>query len=127
MLKEIRESRGMSQQDLADKSGINKRMIQAYEQGYRDINGAKLSKLVTFCIVLKCHLSEIVDDEQLVKELKALEVEHEADAVPVVRCGECSHYNISGCSEGFGWCEKIDRGVTDGHFCSYGEKMEDKS
>ena len=50
-----------------------------------------------------------------------------ADAVPVVRCGECSHYNISGCSEGFGWCEKIDRGVTDGHFCSYGEKMEDKS
>ena len=50
-----------------------------------------------------------------------------ADAVPVVRCKECSHYNISGCSEGFGWCEKIDRGVTDGHFCSYGEKMEDKS
>ena len=48
------------------------------------------------------------------------------DAMPVVRCGECSHYNISGCSEGFGWCEKIDRGVTDGHFCSYGEKREDK-
>ena len=79
MLKEIRESRGMSQQDLADKSGINKRMIQAYEQGYRDINGAKLSKLVTFCIVLECHLSEIVDEAQLVKDLKALEVEHEDD------------------------------------------------
>ena len=73
MLKEIRESRGMSQQDLADKSGINKRMIQAYEQGYRDINGAKLSKLVTLCFVLECHLSEIVDDAQLVKNLKAYE------------------------------------------------------
>ena len=73
VLKEIRESRGMSQQDLADKSGINKRMIQAYEQGYRDINGAKLSKLVTFCIVLECHLSEIVEDAQLVKDLKAYE------------------------------------------------------
>ena len=56
-----------------------------------------------------------------------LDMAQTADAVPVVRCGECSHYNISGCSEGFGWCEKIDRGVTDGHFCSYGEKMEDKS
>ena len=55
-----------------------------------------------------------------------LDMAQTADAVPVVRCGECSHYNISGCSEGFGWCEKIDRGVTDGHFCSYGEKMEDK-
>ena len=73
MLKEIRESRGMSQQDLADKTGINKRMIQAYEQGYRDINGAKLTKLVTFCLALECHLSEIVDDAQLVKELKAYE------------------------------------------------------
>lgn len=76
MLKEIRESRGMSQQDLADKSGISKRMIQAYEQGYRDINGAKLFKLVTLCLVLECHLSEIVNDSQLIKYL---EVEHETD------------------------------------------------
>ena len=73
MLKEIRESRGMSQQELAEASGINKRMIQAYEQGYRDIKGAKLTTLVTFCIALECHLSEIVDDEQLVKDLKAYE------------------------------------------------------
>ena len=67
------ESRGMSQQDLADKAGINKRMIQAYEQGYRSINGAKLTTLVTFCLALECHLSEIVEDAQLVKELKAYE------------------------------------------------------
>ena len=85
MLKEIRESRGMSQQDLSDKSGINKRMIQAYEQGYRDINGAKLTTLVTLCIALECHLSEIVEDAQLVKcriwfeLIKTKEVEHEAD------------------------------------------------
>ena len=85
MLKEIRESRGMSQQDLADKSGINKRMIQAYEQGYRDINGAKLTTLVTLCIALECHLSDIVEDSQLVKYriwfelIKTKEVEHEAD------------------------------------------------
>ena len=73
MLKEIRESRGMSQTDLAKATGIPKRMIQAYEQGYRDINGAKLTTLVTFCIVLECHLSEIVEDAQLVKDLKAYE------------------------------------------------------
>ena len=73
MLKDIRESRGMSQQDLAEKSGINKRMIQAYEQGYRSINGAKLTTLVTLCVALECSLSEIVDDAQLVKDLKAYE------------------------------------------------------
>ena len=74
MLKEIRESRGMSQKDLATVTGIPKRMIQAYEQDYRDIKGAKLSTLVTLCLALECHLSDIVDDSQLIKYL---EVEHE--------------------------------------------------
>ena len=71
MLKEIRESRGMSQQDLADKSGINKRMIQAYEQGYRDINGAKLITLLTFANVLNCSIDKIVTDESLIARIKA--------------------------------------------------------
>ena len=71
MLKEIRESRGMSQQDLADKSGINKRMIQAYEQGYRDIHGAKLSTLLTFVNVLNCSIDQIVDDPELIEMIHA--------------------------------------------------------
>ena len=66
MLKEIRESRGMSQQDLAEKSGISKRMVQAYEQGYRDINGAKLSTLLKFANVLNCPIDQIVTDESLI-------------------------------------------------------------
>ena len=71
MLKEIRESRGMSQQQLADKSGISKRMIQAYEQGYRDINGAKLTTLVTFANVLNCPINQIVDDPELIEKIHA--------------------------------------------------------
>ena len=66
MLKEIRESRGMSQQDLAEKTGIPKRMIQAYEQGYRDINGAKLTTLLTFANALNCPIDQIVTDESLI-------------------------------------------------------------
>ena len=69
MLKEIRESRGMSQQDLAEKSGISKRMVQAYEQGYRDINGAKLSTLLTFANVLNCPINQIVTDESLIARI----------------------------------------------------------
>lgn len=66
MLKEIRESRGMSQQDLAEKTGIKKRMIQAYEQGYRDINGAKLTTLLALCFALNCSINQIVTDESLI-------------------------------------------------------------
>lgn len=71
MLKEIREYREMSQKDLAEASGIPKRMIQAYEQGYRDINGAKLSTLLTLANVLNCSIEQIVDDPELIEKIHA--------------------------------------------------------
>ena len=40
------------------------------------------------------------------------------DAVPVVRCEECKHYNTIGCYKGFGWCEKLDRGTSDDFYCA---------
>ena len=46
------------------------------------------------------------------------------DAVPVVRCENCKHYNRIGCSDGFGWCESMDRGVSDDFYCANGAKME---
>ena len=45
------------------------------------------------------------------------------DAVLVVRCKDCKQYNTTGCSKGFGWCESIDRGVSDDFYCSCGEKI----
>ena len=46
------------------------------------------------------------------------------DAIEVVRCKGCIHYNTSGCADGFGWCEKHNRGEMDEHFCSYGERKD---
>ena len=46
------------------------------------------------------------------------------DAVPVVRCKDCKHYNTTGCSKGFGWCESMDRGVSDDFYCANGAKMD---
>ena len=46
------------------------------------------------------------------------------DAVPVVRCKDCKHYNTIGCSKGFGWCENMDMGVSDDFYCANGAKME---
>jgi hypothetical protein len=46
------------------------------------------------------------------------------DAEPVVRCKDCKQYNTTGCSEGLGWCESMDRGVHDDFYCSCGAKMD---
>ena len=42
----------------------------------------------------------------------------------IVRCENCKHYNRIGCSDGFGWCERMDRGVSDDFYCSLAEMKE---
>lgn len=49
------------------------------------------------------------------------------DAVPVVRCKDCKHYNTIGCSKGFGWCENIDRGTSDNFYCANGKQLNKES
>ena len=64
----------------------------------------------------KYHEREIV--------LQAIEKSPTIDAAPVVRCKECKNYNTTGCSKGFGWCENMDRGVSDDFCCVNGIKIE---
>ena len=40
----------------------------------------------------------------------------------IVRCENCKHYNRIGCSDGFGWCERMDRGTNDDFYCSLAER-----
>ena len=48
------------------------------------------------------------------------------DAVPVVRCKDCIHYNNNYCGDGFGWCERkgIGHETSDDWFCASGEAKE---
>lgn len=63
-LKQTRESREISQATLSEASGISVRMIQNYEQGRNDLNGAKLSTLLKICNALDCDLSAIITDPE---------------------------------------------------------------
>lgn len=63
-LQELRQKAGLSQSQLAAISNIDKRVIQAYEQGARNLNGAKLITLLQFCKALNCKLSDIITDPQ---------------------------------------------------------------
>ena len=68
-LKTIRESRGITRQQLSELSGVNVRMIERYEQGERDINGAKIKTLLRICKALGCNLEDIIDDEETIELL----------------------------------------------------------
>lgn len=69
-LKEMREARGLSQSKLASTAGISTRVLQNYEQGVRDLNGAKLVTLLKLCNALKCNLADLLTDEDTLAQLK---------------------------------------------------------
>lgn len=64
-LKEQRQKANLSQSELAAISGVNVRTIQQYENGARDINGAKLDTLCTLALALNCKVYDILENDQL--------------------------------------------------------------
>lgn len=66
-LQDIRLAKEMSQNDLAEKSGVSKRTIQCYEQGTRPIDGAGLNHLCSLSLALGCRIDDILEDEKLIK------------------------------------------------------------
>jgi hypothetical protein len=92
-----------------------------------------LAEYVDLIVKAKRHMSK--DNERSMEQDERIEqLEAELDEyrqkiadgrlVEVVRCGKCRHYNTTGCSDGCGWCENMDRGVFDEHYCSRGERRE---
>lgn len=68
-LQELRKARGLSQGKLSELSGISVRVIQDYERGARNLNGAKLYTLLLLCETLGCTLHDIITDPNTLKLL----------------------------------------------------------
>ena len=64
-LQEKRKEKGWSQSQLAEIAGVNVRTLQFYEQGVKDVNGAKLNTLLSLAIALDCSIYDIVTNEEL--------------------------------------------------------------
>ena len=60
-LSRLRVAAGISQKELAERSGVNIRVIQGYEQGKRNINKAQFSTIVNLSKVLDCNPLELMD------------------------------------------------------------------
>ncbi len=61
-LKTIRESRGLSQSELAQQSGVNIRTIRSYEQGSNDIDKAQAQTLYKLSRVLGCNVEDLLEN-----------------------------------------------------------------
>ncbi len=60
-LQEIRKSRGFTQQQLSDASGVKVRMIQLYEQRQNDISKARFEVVLSLAKALGCETEDLID------------------------------------------------------------------
>lgn len=65
-LKKRREMSGLSQSQLAEKSDVNLRMIQHYEQGAKPIDKAQVGTVIRLASALGCSVADILEDWRLV-------------------------------------------------------------
>ncbi len=59
-LSRIRNAMGISQAELAKRSGVNVRIIQSYEQKQRDINKAQISTISSLAHALDCRIEDLL-------------------------------------------------------------------
>lgn len=64
-LKELRKQKNLLQAELAEKAGVNYRMIQYYEQGVKDINIASALTLYKIATVLECKIEDLLELDKI--------------------------------------------------------------
>lgn len=69
-LQPLRKAAGFSQSQLAAITGIKLQVLQQYERGARNLNGAKLSTLLKLCNALRCKLCDLITDEETLQLLR---------------------------------------------------------
>lgn len=69
-LKRMRESKGLSQSQLAEKSGVHLRTLQYYEQGRLDFNHCKIEKIFSVALALDCDIEDILDNEETINTIR---------------------------------------------------------
>lgn len=69
-LKFLRIKKGMTRKELSEKSGINIRTIEGYEQGNRDIEMAYIDTLLSLSIALDCKISDLLENDETIEKCK---------------------------------------------------------
>lgn len=72
-LKQLRIEAGLSQSQLAEKAGLNVRVLQHYEQGSKNFDHARIDILLKYCLALDCKLSDLIEDPEYLDLLKKYE------------------------------------------------------
>ena len=71
-LQNKRLAAGLSQSQLAKAAGLNLGAYQHYEQGNRNIDGAKIEIVEAIAAVLGCKIPDILESPELAEKVRAV-------------------------------------------------------
>ena len=71
-LQKCRVAKGMSQADLAKRSGQKKRIIQSYESRERSIDKASFAMLCDLALALGVRFEDILESEELIEKARQI-------------------------------------------------------
>lgn len=60
-LQDLRKAKGMTQKELAGKSGLSLRTLQHYEQGSKDLNMAAAIAVYALAVALEAKMEDLLD------------------------------------------------------------------
>lgn len=69
-LQEKRIAAGLSQSQLAKAAGVAVGVLQHYEQGTRQIDGAKIDTLADLAAALGCKITDILESSELAEKVR---------------------------------------------------------
>lgn len=61
-IKAMRIKAGLSQSELALKADLNLRTLQAYEQGYKPFDNARLDTIFKVALLCECRLEDLIEN-----------------------------------------------------------------
>lgn len=77
-LKLMREKAGLSQSQLAKKTGIHYRTLQYYEQGQMSFDSARFDKIISAAIVLDCKIEDLIENPDIIDKVKEYSRTHQS-------------------------------------------------
>lgn len=72
-LQEMRKAAGLSQSQLAEIVGMNRRTLQSYEQGKKIFDHARIDTILKVCNALCCRLEDVIENPDFLALLEEYE------------------------------------------------------
>lgn len=72
-LKTMRQAKGLSQSQLAEKANMNVRTLQHYEQGSKIFDHARIDTILRVCLALSCKFEDIIENQDYLDLIRRYE------------------------------------------------------